>query len=157
MTKTATVGKMDEYKVGDSDTRPWGKYEVIGVGIDENGEGYCEKEITVNPGQILSLQSHNNRRELWTVKKGTLEVVLNDKHHSIQSGNSISIPLQAIHCMANGGDEPCIVHERQIGQCSEDDIIRYIDAYGRGTLTSEDPIMKASIEQYNKVRELIKK
>lgn len=157
MNNTAQVGTMDEYKVGDSDTRPWGHYKVIGVGLEQSGEGYCEKEITVNPGQILSLQSHNNRRELWTVQKGVLEVVLNDKHISVKQGESISIPLQSIHCMANGGEEPCVVHERQIGLCSEDDIIRYVDAYGRGTLENNDDKIKASISVYNSVREKIKK
>lgn len=157
MRETATAAKMDHYTVGDNDTRPWGYYEVIGVGVDENGEGYCEKEIRVDPGHILSLQSHNHRRELWTVKKGILEVVLNDRHITLQAGESINIPLKAIHCMANGADEPCIVHERQIGMCSEDDIIRYIDAYGRGTLDNADDNIQKSVDVYNRIKTDIQK
>ena len=148
------VPTLNAYTVGDSDTRPWGYYKVIAVGTDKNNEEYCEKEITVNPGQILSLQSHENRRETWTVQQGTLEVVLEDKTFTLQEGESINIPLQAIHCMANGGKTPCIVHERQTGLCSEDDIIRYIDAYGRSTRNIDDKI-QSSIDLYHAVREKI--
>lgn len=157
MSNLARVNEiLEEYTVGDSDQRPWGKYEVIAVGIDNNGEGYCEKEITVNPGQILSLQSHENRRELWTVKQGTLEVVLDGVHHTLKAGEDINIPLHAIHCMANGQNSACVVHERQIGHCSEDDIIRYIDAYGRQTAAVDSKIQK-SIDLYQNVRNLIRK
>ena len=50
--------KSTVYTVGDSDTRPWGSYTVVAVGVNEGGEEFCEKEIVVNPGHILSLQSH---------------------------------------------------------------------------------------------------
>ena len=135
---------LDSYQVGDSDQRPWGHYVVTAVGATNSGEEYCEKEITVNPGQILSLQSHEHRRELWTVLEGTLTVVVDNKSLTLGKGQSVTIPLTAIHCMANLGDTPCIVHERQIGLCSEDDIIRYVDAYGRAG-SSTDPKIKAII------------
>ncbi|MDH5723513.1 MAG: phosphomannose isomerase type II C-terminal cupin domain [Alphaproteobacteria bacterium] len=148
------ASNMDSYSVGDSDKRPWGEYVVIGVGHDPNGDEYCEKHITVNPGQILSLQSHNHRREYWEVKEGTLEVVMDDKHITLQKGESIEVPLGAIHCMANGSDKPCLVYEKQMGLCSEDDIIRYVDAYGRGTFELDEK-SQISVDLYNKVREEI--
>ena len=49
----------NNYKKGDHDTRPWGTWEVL-----DAGDTFCVKKITVTPGNILSLQSHNHRAEL---------------------------------------------------------------------------------------------
>ncbi len=155
MTKSSAEN-LKEYSVGDRDTRPWGEYEVTGVGLNEAGEEYCEKIITVNPGQILSLQSHEQRRERWTVREGTLTVVVDGKRLELPAGQSIDMPLKAIHCMANTQKVPCKVYEKQEGVCREEDIIRYVDAYGRGTLQSNDANVKASVERYNEVLKEIK-
>ena len=120
-----------DYKQGDSDYRPWGGYVVTAIGKTETGEDFCEKDITVNPGCKLSLQSHALRREHWSVKEGTLTTIRDDQCVILNQGEEISIPKGAIHCMANTGDVPCIVHERQEGICREDDIVRYADSYGR--------------------------
>ncbi len=119
------------YKVGDDGNRPWGHYTVIGVGELEDGEDYCEKWITVEPGKILSLQSHNFRAERWRVEEGTLTVILDGERFVLEEGETIDIPLRAIHCMANLTEKPCKVYEKQTGACREEDIIRYVDVYGR--------------------------
>ena len=142
------------YIHGEEQQRPWGHYKVVDLGVDENGESYCKKEITVQPGHILSLQSHNHRREQWTVKSGILLVVLEDQRHVLTAGQSINIPLKAIHCMANGGVEDCIVYEKQIGLCCEDDIIRYVDAYGRSTMVLDARSQK-SADLFNAVKQEI--
>jgi mannose-6-phosphate isomerase-like protein (cupin superfamily) len=148
-------GNMEEYNIGDTDTRPWGSYTVTDVGTNDQGEDFCEKEITVNPGKILSLQSHELRRELWTVRSGTLTVILDGKRLELAEGQSVSVPLQAIHCMANLSDTPCIVFERQEGICREEDIARYVDAYGRAAQTAEEGRITDSIALYNGVLEEI--
>ena len=139
------------YKVGERDQRPWGHYVVTAVGDD-----FCEKEITVNPGQVLSLQSHEMRRETWTVVKGVLTVLIDGERSEVAAGKSVYIPEKAIHCMAALGDEPCTVKERQEGICREEDIKRYIDAYGRGTETARSPEAVKSIEAYNQILAEIK-
>ena len=122
----------ENYTVGDHDTRPWGSYRVTAVGAD-----FCEKEIIVKPRQILSLQSHDHRAETWTVVRGPLTALVNDQIHTLPTGRSVKIPLGALHCMANMTNEDVVVHERQEGQCRENDIHRYHDAYGRSD--SSDP------------------
>ena len=77
----------NNYKVGDSDIRPWGKWEVVGF-YQKDGEDYVEKHITVTPTGILSLQSHKLRREKWTVLKGKLRVTLNDNIIDMSEGES---------------------------------------------------------------------
>lgn len=157
MLKVITTRKeynLQGYTTGELGLRPWGTYRVIEAGTDKNGEEFCEKEITVKPGHILSLQSHTHRREEWKVFSGTLIVVLEDKRFTLEAGQSIFIPCGAIHCMANGGNDDCIVHERQMGLCSEDDIIRYVDAYGRADAIL-DARSRASADMFNIVKEEI--
>ena len=54
--------------------RPWGFYTVIA-----QGSGFQSKILHVNPGQKLSIQSHNHRSEHWVVLNGTAKVVLEGK------------------------------------------------------------------------------
>ncbi len=122
------------YNIGDYDRRPWGAWFVIDVTDPENGgSGYCEKIIVVDPGKILSLQSHDLRHETWTVLEGRLTAIIDDERFTLEAGQKIDVPVGAIHCMANLGSKPCIVKEKQTGICREEDITRYLDAYGRVT------------------------
>ena len=119
-----------KFTIGDCDDRPWGSWEVTDV-REENGEEVVEKKITVHPTGILSLQSHKYRREIWTVLEGAIRVVLDDKVLDLQKGDTVAIPLGTKHRMSNPFLETAIVHEIQMGQCMESDIIRYEDKYGR--------------------------
>jgi mannose-6-phosphate isomerase-like protein (cupin superfamily) len=139
------------YSVGDRDRRPWGDYVVTGVGFNGDGEEYCEKEITVNPGQALSLQSHDHRRETWTVRKGVLTAIVDGHRIDLKAGQSVVIPQGSLHCMANLGGEPCLVAERQEGMCREDDIRRYSDAYGRDAGGKTPPASTPSVHLYEKL------
>lgn len=146
MTPEKTLG--ERYRVGDMDIRPWGSYTVTAVGVKESGEESCVKEIHVNPGQILSLQSHEHRREHWRVMSGVLTVVLDGERITLKAGEDVRVPTGSIHCMANLGKKSVVVTEIQQGLCREEDITRYMDAYGRGTAESDDPRVKKSIEVY---------
>ena len=118
----------------EKENRPWGKFEVL---YDSE---YCKvKEITVNPGHKLSLQSHKHRKETWIVIKGDAIVEkdnLNDEEssrfYSLGAGDSIIIEKQEKHRIENRGKEDMVFIEVQTGEYfGEDDIIRYEDSYGR--------------------------
>jgi len=107
--------------------RPWGFYTVIA-----QGEGFMTKIIHVNPGQKLSVQSHNFRSEHWVVLSGTAKVILEDKDFILSPGHSVDIPLKAIHSLQNPYKEDLEIIEVQKGDpLIEEDIIRYEDMYGR--------------------------
>lgn len=107
--------------------RPWGFYTVIA-----QGQGFMTKIIHVNPGQKLSLQSHNFRSEHWVVLSGTAKVILEAKELILSPGHSIDIPLKAIHSLQNPYKEDLEIIEVQKGDpLIEEDIIRYEDMYGR--------------------------
>ena len=107
--------------------RPWGFYTVIA-----QGEGFMTKIIHVNPGQKLSVQSHNFRSEHWVVLSGTAKVVLEGENLILSPGHSVDIPLKAIHSLQNPYKEDLEIIEVQKGHpLIEEDIIRYEDMYGR--------------------------
>lgn len=115
------------YRVGESDTRPWGSWHLLDVGL-----GYVVKRIVVEPGQRLSLQKHRHRAEHWVVVNGTARVVRGEEVLTVRENESIFLPLGVVHRMENAGDVPLVVIEVQMGQhLSEDDIIRLEDNYDR--------------------------
>ena len=117
----------DTYKVHKTVYRPWGYYTVLG-----EGKGFLTKMIQVNPGQKLSVQSHNHRSEHWVVLEGTAKVVLEGKEHILSPGHSVDIAVKEIHSLQNPYDEVLKIIEVQKGDLLiEEDIIRYEDIYGR--------------------------
>jgi mannose-6-phosphate isomerase-like protein (cupin superfamily) len=131
------------YEVGERVERPWGHYVVTGVGALPDGGDYCEKILTVMPGKVLSLQSHDLRAETWRVIEGVMTALSGNATVTLKAGEDITLPKGIIHCMANLGDVPCVFHERQEGVCREEDIHKYADAYGRETETPSEDAAKA--------------
>ena len=107
--------------------RPWGWFESLIL-----SDSFHVKRICVNPGAALSLQSHNYRSEHWIVVEGVAKVNIEGQFKLVEQGQSVYVPLGAIHRMENPGDQPMILIEVQIGTYfGEDDIIRYEDRYDR--------------------------
>lgn len=116
------------YKKGDSDTRPWGTWEVL-----ESANNYCVKKITVKPNAILSLQMHNFRAEHWIIAKGEAMIVLGEDTLYRKQDEAIYIPVKTKHRIKNTSQsEELVFIEVQTGDnLDEDDIIRFEDSYGR--------------------------
>ncbi|AYV82710.1 MAG: mannose-1-phosphate guanyltransferase [Hyperionvirus sp.] len=109
--------------------RPWGHYDIL-AGTDTSG--YKIKRIIVNPHQKLSLQSHNHRKEVWTVINGAGEAIKGDTTIPIQTGDTVIIEIKEHHRLINNTDSPLEIIEIQLGDyLGEDDITRYSDDYGR--------------------------
>lgn len=107
--------------------RPWGYYTVLA-----QGNGFLTKMIQVNPGQKLSVQSHNHRSEHWVVLEGMAKVLLEGKEHILSPGHSIDIDVKEIHSLQNPYKDVVKVIEVQKGDLLiEEDIVRYEDMYGR--------------------------
>ncbi|MDB4229138.1 mannose-1-phosphate guanylyltransferase/mannose-6-phosphate isomerase [Paracoccaceae bacterium] len=118
---------IQQAEVSSKDHRPWGWFEILAT-----QSRFQVKRILVNPGAALSLQSHNHRSEHWIVVEGTIRVTVNDEIQLLTEGQSVFIPLGAVHRMENPGKVPMILIEVQTGAyLGEDDIIRYEDIYSR--------------------------
>jgi len=107
--------------------RPWGSYICL-----DAGENFQVKRLIVNPDGILSLQKHFKRSEHWTVVSGVASITLNGDEFELGVNESVYIPIEAIHRIANKSNELVEIIEVQCGDyLGEDDIVRYEDNYGR--------------------------
>ncbi|AYV78110.1 MAG: mannose-6-phosphate isomerase [Edafosvirus sp.] len=126
-----------ENKIIDDGIRPWGHYEVLS---GDDHSGYKVKKITVKPHQKLSLQSHEFRKEIWTVIHGSGQAVKGDKMIDLKLGETIIIELKERHRLINNTDQMLVIIEVQVGSyLGEDDIKRYSDDYGRGATFTTSP------------------
>lgn len=115
------------YFIGQKDTRPWGTWEVLAV-----GEGFCIKKICVKPGEMLSLQYHNYRDELWNIIYGNGIMTLKNDKFEIKCGDIIKIEKKQYHRIENNGDKDLMFIEIQTGnRIEENDIVRIGDKYDR--------------------------
>lgn len=107
--------------------RPWGEYSLL-----SGGRGYQIKKISVNPGQILSLQMHYHRSEHWIVVGGTAKVTIGETEQMVHENESVFIPQTTKHRLENPGKLLLEIIELQNGRyLGEDDIVRFEDIYDR--------------------------
>lgn len=107
--------------------RPWGAWTSL-----NQGEGYQVKTLEVKPGGRLSLQRHAHRGEHWVVVEGVATVTRDAETLTVSAGESVYIPLGAVHRLENRGEVLLQVIEIQVGDSlSEDDIERLADDWGR--------------------------
>jgi len=107
--------------------RPWGWFEVI-----YSDSTYKVKKLHIFPKSRLSLQSHKQRAENWTIVSGVAQVTKNDKTFQLNEGESIFIPKGSKHSIENKTQKYIDIIEVQTGSyLEEDDIVRYEDLYGR--------------------------
>lgn len=107
--------------------KPWGSFTVL-----DEGPSYTVKRLEIDPGQMLSLQSHRKRSEHWIVVDGTVNVTRGDETFTLKGNESTFIPANTKHRIENPGKSPLVIIEVWYGHgMSEDDIERFDDVYGR--------------------------
>lgn len=100
--------------------RPWGYYRVL-----HEVDGTKVKELTVNPGESLSMQRHADRREYWLVTEGECKVEKEFGAMFVRRHETVHIPQGEWHQLSNPFKEPCKLVEIQYGaRCVEEDIER---------------------------------
>jgi len=110
-----------------TEERPWGGFLIL---LDS--ETHKVKQLVVKPGQRLSYQMHQKRKEHWFIVSGRGLVTLNDEDAPVGAGDSVDVGLEMKHRIQNIGDEPLVFIEVQTGTYfGEDDIVRFNDDYGR--------------------------
>lgn len=108
--------------------KPWGYYTDY-----FRSEKVVFKKIVVHPRQSLSYQRHEGREEFWYIVQGHGKMRLNASYWRVKPGSYFHIKTNEAHQLINDGDEDedIIAYEMQFGRCSEDDIVRIEDKYGR--------------------------
>jgi cytidyltransferase-like protein len=116
---------LEEWKAPKTE-RPWGYYRVL-----HEVPGMKVKELTVEPGQSLSMQRHYQRSEYWIVSEGS--AVVNSQLNSgyvippktLNQHDEYHVPVAAWHQLTNPFDHPVKIVEIQYGKnCIEEDIER---------------------------------
>jgi mannose-6-phosphate isomerase len=108
--------------------RPWGNFTVL----DDGEPDHKVKRLVVHPGKRLSYQRHSKRAEHWFIVAGTAQVTIDGAVTELHPGDSIDIPLEGAHRVANAGDTDVVLIEVQHGSYfGEDDIVRLEDDFGR--------------------------
>jgi len=116
---------LEEWKAPKTE-RTWGYYRVL-----HEVPGTKVKELTLDPGQSISLQCHQNRQEYWHVSSGRAfaESYLPNGYRllgvELKTHENYRVPRGEWHKLSNSYSEPCTIVEIQYGtDCSEDDIER---------------------------------
>lgn len=116
---------LDEWKAPKTD-RAWGYYRVL-----HEYPGTKVKELTIEPGQQISLQKHESRSEFWHISEGKCSVQsFMDNGYALpaktlEKHEYYFVPAKEWHQIKNPFSEPCKIVEIQYGeQCVEEDIIR---------------------------------
>ncbi len=105
--------------------KPWGNYRLY-----VQNKRCTVKVLTVNPHQMLSKQSHENRDEVWTILDVGLRVELEDQILDTEPGQLIFIPRGTKHRLISNGITGRVL-EVSFGWFEEEDVERYDDIYGR--------------------------
>ena len=106
---------------------PWGYWEVF-----LEGKNYKVKRIVINPCQMISLQYHKHRVEIWTVVSGYGVFWVGKDEIGGVVGDYFKVEKEVHHRIVNPAENDIlVVIEVQIGDCREDDIVRLDDIYGR--------------------------
>ena len=107
--------------------KPWGSFEIL-----KSGKNFLVKKILINPGGVLSLQSHDHRSEHWIVAEGEAEVVIDDKILNLKENENVFIPNGVVHRISNKTKMDLVIIEMWYGEkLDENDIKRYEDIYKR--------------------------
>jgi D-beta-D-heptose 7-phosphate kinase/D-beta-D-heptose 1-phosphate adenosyltransferase len=125
--KNSSSWILEEWKAPKTE-RVWGYYRVL----HEPNARVKVKELTVNPGQALSMQRHRHRKEFWFVSEGTasvwsLDVASTDAEHQgdYVAHQYLHIDYEQWHQLRNETDGPLKIIEIQYGDaCVEEDIER---------------------------------
>lgn len=116
---------LEEWKAPKTE-RPWGYYRVL-----HEVAGTKVKELTINPGQSISLQRHHERAEFWHISSGRAiaESYMNNGYKmpgmELNQHDSYKVPVGEWHKLINPYPEPVKIVEIQYGSsCVEEDIER---------------------------------
>lgn len=115
---------LEEWKAPKTE-RLWGYYRIL-----HEVPGTKVKELTVEPGQSLSMQRHKHRDEYWHVTEGQCRVDYigftgREDFEVLDRHSETEILAGVWHKLSNPYDKPCRIVEIQYGdRCDENDIER---------------------------------
>ena len=111
------------------DIRPWGWFTLLGE--PDHDPIAAVKTLHVEPGGVLSLQTHQLRRERWIPLTLGLGAVIGDQEIELLVDHAYEVPIGVPHRLFDIRGTGGTVVEIMYGTYDEDDIIRLSDMYER--------------------------
>jgi len=105
--------------------KPWGNFLQYAL-----NKRCTVKILTVKRNQVLSLQSHESRNELWIALDEGLKAEIGNQVFYPKVGDQLIIPRRTKHRLSSVGKTGRML-EVSFGFFDEKDIIRFEDKYGR--------------------------
>lgn len=106
------------------ESRPWGSFTQY-----THNQLSTVKIIAIKSGEILSLQLHHHRDELWiALDDGIIAEAAGEKHF-LKVGETLFVPRETKHRLS--ASTHARVLEIAFGEFDENDIVRFEDKYGR--------------------------
>ncbi|MEK4653921.1 sugar phosphate nucleotidyltransferase [Niallia sp. FSL W8-0954] len=79
--------------------RIWGWYKVLDFSKYDKKMEVLTKKICINAGKNLSYHYHQHRVEVWTIIKGSGELIMNNESRAINAGDVIEISPYIKHAL----------------------------------------------------------
>ncbi|MEK6899523.1 MAG: HAD-IIB family hydrolase [Nanoarchaeota archaeon] len=105
--------------------KPWGMFEQYTF-----NEPSTVKILEVNPQQRLSLQSHQQREEIWVALDDGALAEIDGKTYRLKAGEKIFVSKNSKHRLSSSKSKARVL-EISLGKFDENDIVRYEDDFGR--------------------------
>jgi len=105
--------------------KPWGGFDQFTL-----NQTCTVKILTVEAGQMLSLQTHEQRDELWVVIEGDPVIQIGTTTTEAQPGEEFVILRRQRHRLI-GGRRRSRLLEISVGFFDEEDVLRLEDRYHR--------------------------
>ena len=100
--------------------RPWGWFETLVL-----SDTYQVRRVHLYPNSQMTMQTHQKRSEKWVVTSGIAEIRIKDRLFRLKQNQSVDVPMQAAHKLANKEDVPLTLIEVRTGNyLGEDDVER---------------------------------
>lgn len=126
--------KENVFDEGDVFYTTWGIKETL-----NRAQGYMVKKLTIFPGKSIAMHKHTKRSEHWSIVSGTAFISMNEKKREYHRNESIYVPINTFHQIANETARDLIVIEVSIGEsaglvngdmvAAQEDIIKLLPAY----------------------------
>lgn len=111
---------MNNYKIGEKDTRSWGTWEVI-----DAGDSFCLKRLKLYPNQHISKQRHQFRSETWIITFGSGRVLIDDAWYDACEGDVFNIPGKIVHQLVSHDNGLTVIELQKGSILDESDIERF--------------------------------
>ena len=89
--------------------------------------------MAIPAGEEIGEETHKDRDQFFRIEKGEGEIIINDKHSTVQANDAMIVPAGAKHNIVNIGKDPLQIYTIYGPPEHRDGIIRHTKAEAMST------------------------